>query len=140
MPIRKLDNLIFDRTEQDLVEDTDKAYISYTDLNRIEEACSYLAKILNVSIKTKVWTMEEFRYSSEMVRLRDNIKKLQDSYYKKKGTPIVPTTIRYENITEANNIEKILYDIEDMWLKVRAGCHKLSFHLSRRPIGNRKVV
>ena len=30
-----IDTLIFDRTNKDLQDDTDKAYISYADLNRV---------------------------------------------------------------------------------------------------------
>ena len=56
-----IDTLIYDRTYQDLVNETDKAYISYTDLNRIEESVKYLSDILN-------------RYGTR--RLRQNEKKL----------------------------------------------------------------
>ena len=71
-----LNTLIFDRTVDDLINDTDKAYIAYTDLNRVEEACKYLAGLFGVSINTKVWAMEDFRTESEMSRLLENIKKV----------------------------------------------------------------
>lgn len=38
-----LETLITDRTADDLANDTDRAYIAYTDLNRVEDACALLA-------------------------------------------------------------------------------------------------
>ena len=52
-----LDTLITDRTADDLANDTDKAYIAYTDLNRVEGACELLAGRLGVTIQTKVWNI-----------------------------------------------------------------------------------
>ena len=43
-----LNTLIFDRTVDDLINDTDKAYIAYTDLNRVEETCKHLANLFGV--------------------------------------------------------------------------------------------
>lgn len=115
-----IDTLIFDRTNEDIINETDKAFISYIDLNRIEEACSYLASLLKVSIMTKEWKIDEFRKTSEMERLRNNINLLENSYYKMPNTPKLPEKITYTSITEANNIEKILFDINTMIENVKA--------------------
>ena len=45
-----LETLITDRTAADLADDTDRAYIAYTDLNRVEEACALLAGRLGVTM------------------------------------------------------------------------------------------
>ena len=50
-----LDTLITNRTAVDLANDTDRAYIAYTDLNRVEDACTLLAGRLGVTIQTKAW-------------------------------------------------------------------------------------
>ncbi len=63
-----LDTLITDRTADDLANDTDRAYIAYTDLNRVEQACALLAGLLHVDIRTKAWGMEDFRTDTEMAR------------------------------------------------------------------------
>ena len=42
-----IDNLIYDRTVQDIQEMTTKAYIDYQDLNRIELAIKWVSHILN---------------------------------------------------------------------------------------------
>lgn len=136
---RYLTNLIFDRTQADVLNETDKAFISYADLNRVEEACSYLASLLNVTIQTKTWVMTDYRTVSEMVRLRSNINTLKNAYYANPDSPLLPSVINYQNIKEANTIEKILYDIETMWLQVSAGLPKLGFKLGMKNIGNREV-
>lgn len=133
-----LNTLIFDRTVDDLINDTDKAYIAYTDLNRVEEACKHLANLFGVSISTKVWAMEDFRTESEMARFLDNINKLRAAYYTKISTPQTPARITYDSIYQANDIERILRDLGDMYESALSGQQRLSFSLGRKSIGNRR--
>jgi len=136
---RQLDNLIKDRTSADILNETDKAFISYTDLNRIEQACSYLAGLLHVTITTKTWTMDEFRTETQMARIRSNIQTLLNAFYQDPNNPILPTVIKYENYKEANDIEQILYNIENMILNVNAASPSLPYVCSQKMIGNREV-
>lgn len=133
-----LDTLITDRTADDLVNDTDKAYIAYTDLNRVEGACELLAGRLGVTIQTKVWNIEDFRTDTEMTRLLGNIKKLRAAYYTKGCTPTTPVKITYSSIYQANDIEQILKDLGDMYNSMVSGQHRLTFKLGMRAIGNRR--
>ena len=134
-----IDELIFDRTEQDLMDKTDKAFIDYVDLNRIEGACQELANILNLSITTKTWQMTDYRTQVEMDRLRDNLKLIQDSYYKTSKIPNVPASIKYTSITEANNIERMIFETYQLYLRVLAGCQTFSFKLGTKKFGNKEV-
>lgn len=133
-----LNTLIFDRTVDDLINDTDKAYIAYVDLNRVEEACKHLADIFGVSISTKVWAMEDFRTESEMARMLDNINKLRAAYYTKISTPQTPVRITYDSIYQANDIERILRDLGDMYESALSGQQRLSFSLGKNSMGNRR--
>ena len=133
-----LDTLIFDRTGADLENDTDKAYISYADLNRVEESCGHLGGILGVSIQTKVWNMEDFRTESEMARLLNNIRILRAAFFTKTSTPSNPEKITYMSIYQANDIEQILYDIGSVYDSMVSGRRKLSFSLGRKQLGNRR--
>lgn len=133
-----LDTLITDRTADDLANDTDKAYIAYTDLNRVERACELLAGRLGVTIQTKVWNIEDFRTDTEMTRLLGNIKKLRAAYYTKGCTPATPVKITYSSIYQANDIEQILKDLGDMYNSMVSGQHRLTFKLGMRAIGNRR--
>ena len=109
-----IDTLIFDRTQSDITNDTDKAYIDYGDLNRIEEAVQYLSNILNTygypnttNNKTD-WNMAEFRKQEDCTRIKQNYIALKNAYVSKFTVP----NFEWQTIEEANNIEKILVDIE----------------------------
>lgn len=130
--------LITDRTEEDLANDTDKAYISFEDLNRVERACEYLAGIFGVQIKTRTWVMEEFRTDAEMGRLLENLKTLRAAYFTKASTPNTPSKITYTSIYQANDIEQILKDLHEMHESMQSGMKHLSFRLGRSVIGNRR--
>lgn len=132
------ESLVFDRTQQDLDNDTDKAYIAYTDLNRIEDACENLARLFGVKINKKVWKIEDFRTEAEMERLLRNIKTVRDAYFSKQSTPANPVKITYQSIYQANDIEKILYDLWDMHNSMISGQPRLSFSLGKKILGNRR--
>ena len=133
-----IDTLIFDRKNSDIINKTPKAYIDYVDLNRVEQACAYVASLLNVSIQTKTWTMSDFRTDTEMTRLRNNIELLKSSFYAVPGTPELPSKITYTSITQANSIEKILYDIDSMYQSILSGKQRLVFKLGATALGNRR--
>jgi len=133
-----LDTLITDRTADDLANDTDRAYIAYTDLNRVEEACGYLAGLLHVDIRTKVWGMEDFRTDTEMSRLLGNIRELRAAYHTKDSTPATPVKITYSSIHQANDIERILKDLGDMYDSMVSGQQRLAFKIGTKMIGNRR--
>lgn len=109
-----MNDLIFDRTAQDLLDDTDKAYYDNTDLNRVESWCRYLADELTswnypISITTKTnWTTIDLRDEPNMNRIRSNIKAIMDGYYYL--TALAPN-VNLWNYTKANNWEQILYEI-----------------------------
>ncbi len=130
-----LERLITDRSQQDLINDTDKAYISYEDLNRVYGACKELADLLHVSVHTKTWVPNEFRTQQEMVRLRENLITLKNAYYETKA-PSIPESIKYENIYEANDIELIIKMIWQLYKDVQNGLGRLSMTLGRPRIGN----
>ena len=113
-----MEDLIYDRTQDDLSNKTSKGFHNYKDINRVEEWCRYLADLLtsygySVYITTKTnWAMTDKRTESEMERIRKNIGKIKDAYYLAKDTPELPGTINPITWQKANDIEKILYDID----------------------------
>ena len=108
------ERLIFNRTEQDLIDDTPKGQYNISDLNRVETWCGYLADELTtygypISITTKTnWTQFDKRKATEMERIRSNIRKIMTGYHYL--TNIEPNA-EFFNIAKANNWEKILYEI-----------------------------
>lgn len=133
-----LEKLIYDRTNDDLVNDTDKAYIDYDDLNRIEGACVELGTLLGVTVSTKTWKITDWRTEADMERIRQNLIKLQNAYEMAKITQ-VPVKITYDSYTQANDIERILHETWIVYRSVMAGRRRLAFSLGADPLGNMEV-
>lgn len=107
-----LDTLVTDRTS--------KGYYGIEDLNRVAEAMRYVAERLrscgwDVKVVPKGnWKLEDMVPYSEAKRLLTNLRRLRETLALFNATPPVPGGERPFNAEEANNIEKILLDIEDM--------------------------
>ena len=134
-----IDELITDRTQADVTGRVPgRCAADYNTLNRVEQACAYIAAYLGIDIETKTWQMQDWRTTSEMQRIRDNIQTLKDAYFVKSSTPQLPPTINYTSVTEANNIEQILADIDYMHESMLSGLNHFGFKLGTRQLGNRR--
>ena len=115
---------LFYRTVNDILNDTDRNYINYTDLNRIETRMQELTEELNKykyvnHINTKTdWKkqistndLDNIPLKSQLDRIKNNLNILVNSYYIYSSTPNLPDTLENLNIYKINDIEKILYDI-----------------------------
>ena len=110
-----MENLIFDRTQNDLEQKTPKGYYNYTDLNRVETWCEYLANLLNsysypvsISIK-KNWNMSDLPNANDMERIRSNVNAIKTVFH---AYTDVPENLNYMTIEKANDIEKILSELD----------------------------
>ena len=115
---------IFDRNSTDLLNDTQKAYLNYFDLNRIETRMQELTNLMNkygyvnhIITKTN-WIQQissndlsNFPILSELKRIHDNEQTLMDSFYVYPSTPLLPNNIENLTIYNVNDIEKILYHL-----------------------------
>lgn len=114
----QLERLIFDRVPNDITARNKKGYYNYNDLNRIEIWCRYLEHWINenhyyLKIDTKInWCRNDFPTVSQLERIRNNIQVLKDAYYILNTTPATPVTLNQMTIYKANDIERILYDID----------------------------
>lgn len=140
-----LDDLIYDRTAQDVQELTAKAYIDYQDLNRIELAIKWVSYVMNqygyrnVTDNKVNWGPDDRRTDSEMERLRKNIAAIRATYYTPPSTPQTPERITYTSIYQANFIEQIIHDIGILIEQASPGMQHMAFKLGTRPFGNREV-
>ncbi len=110
-----MENLIYDRSNDDLINKTLKSHYNMSDLNRVEEWCEYLANFLklysypvNIHVK-KNWQMIDFPGESEMERIRQNVNRLKQAYF---SFTQIPENLDYMTIEKANDIEKILFEID----------------------------
>lgn len=139
-----LDDLIFDRTAEDLQQLTDKAYIDYNDLNRVEAAIKWVSHTLNKygyrhTIKTKLWKINDWRTEADMRRLKDNLDAIKLAFYIPDDSPMIPDRITYTSIYQANAIEQIIYDVGQILENMSPGQRRLGFRLGTPVIGNRRV-
>lgn len=136
-------NLIFDRTIADIQNLTDKAYIDYKDLNRVESAVKWISYVLNqygyrnMTENRLNWQPGDHRTDLEMERLRKNIVAIRSAFFTPHNTPVTPAKITYTSIYQANAIEQIIYDIGTIVENMMPGQHHLAFKLGVRPMGNR---
>lgn len=121
-------SFVFDRTEQDLINETDKAFINFTDLNRIESAAQELndaivnyAYRLNEMLTHKInWakqttlgvvSLDNIPTTEQLTRILSNITKLKAAYFTYDDTPELPLTLDYATIQTFNSLEKNLHDM-----------------------------
>lgn len=110
-----MENLIFDRTQTDIEQKTPKGYYNYTDLNRVETWCEYLANLLTsysypVSITVKKnWAVSDLPNVNDMERIRSNVNAIKTVFH---AYTDVPENLNYMTIEKANDIEKILSELD----------------------------
>ena len=107
-----IDTLITDRTWGD--------YYNITDLNRVGEAMRYVAARLRacgfdvvVTPRTD-WVWTDRATPAAAKRYLNNLRKIRNALKLFASTPPAPDGARPFTAEEANNIEKILIDAEDM--------------------------
>jgi hypothetical protein len=131
---------VYDRTKEDVLrwrELHDKGWLAMTedernewsgymkgrytvvDLNRVESAVAVLAKLLsdlgyvdsNIIVKTDWTNQDEFLYA-DVERYLTNVETLRSSISVFRNTPRTPLVTEKFNYVTANNLEKILYDVD----------------------------
>lgn len=120
MATRPIEPLITDRKLSDINNKTHKGNYSASDLNRVETWMEYLKELLSeygyhTSFVTKTdWEISfGHNMTTNIKRIKTNLQKLKDTYFVMQSTPDVPSTDRLSiNYVEANNIEKIMVDLE----------------------------
>lgn len=107
-----IDTLITDRTRGD--------YYNITDLNRVGQAMRYVAARLRacgfdvvVTPRTD-WVWTDRATPAAAKRYLNNLRKIRKALVLFVNTPNVPSGKRPFTAAEANDIEKILIDAEDM--------------------------
>lgn len=113
-------DLITDRTAEDVQLGTKKGTYGATDLNRVGEAIIHVADRLKaagndieVSPKTD-WTREDIPTPDQMVYYLEQIQKVRDVLAVHQTAPTVPADMVNLTHTEANDIEKILVDVDQL--------------------------
>lgn len=113
-------HLITDRTYSDVANGTDKGSYNASDLSRVNAAMDYVAGRLieygyAPSIQTKSdWMDTDWMTESTAQQYLENLSELRRQFALLQSTPAVPDDMQGLTYTEANNIEKILEDIDTL--------------------------
>lgn len=113
-----MDTLITDRTQADVDARNDKGTYNASDLNRVGAAMNYVADCLTSygyapQIASKVdWTDQDWPTTQSMDRYLSDLAELRRQISVLSSTPEVPADMEKLTYIEANNIEKILEDID----------------------------
>lgn len=122
-----IETLIYDRTAQDVSAGTDKGYYNATDLNRVGEALLYLQDELNgygysVTVNPKTdWELVDIPTVPQMEAYLVDVAAIRGVLEVFASTPQTPPTMEGLTFQRANDIEKILSDVQVVIDQVAAG-------------------
>ena len=97
-----------------------KGAYNHSDLNRVEEAVAYLHQRLaelGYAIETPVtrsWTADAIPTAADMTRYLQNVKALREALTVFSTTPAVPSSMHNLTHQGANDIERVLQDVETL--------------------------
>lgn len=90
-----------------------KGAYNYSDWNRVETAVSEIASMLGVSLETvTTWSEKSIFTEADANRYLANIRKLRTACSGLSITPATPSSMHRMTFATANDIEKILVDME----------------------------
>lgn len=109
---------VFDRTESDIQNHTAKGYLNASDLTRVDGNCEALGSMLGISVTTGAdWTTGSFPTESQLARIADNTAALRVMAYTDTPEPPAPPLNTWQ---KWNDIERILFDVHDIYTKNKA--------------------
>lgn len=113
--------LITDRTQSDVAFKTKKGYYNAEDLNRVSQAVDYLVSVLDGLghsvpgyVKFLTWSQEVIPSKSQMEQYRANVAAIRSVIAMLPETPEAPETMEKFTYKMANDLEKILLDVEKL--------------------------
>lgn len=110
---------VFDRTLEDVKARNEKGTYNATDLNRVQSACDEIAAALTaagipvtLSWTRSTWALSYIPTEAEMTEYLENIGKIKAAL--PNNSPAPPASMAYLTYEGANNIERMLYEVETL--------------------------
>lgn len=122
-----LDTLITDRTAADVEALNAKGTYNAADLNRVGEAMEYLSGRFRtmgygITIQSRAdWSISDIPRLSDMQQYIADLNQLRNAVVVFSETPLIPENMEYLDYMKANNIEKILLDLDEVINKIVSG-------------------
>lgn len=117
--------LITDRRQQDVSLRTKKGFYNATDLNRVGAAVEYLEGRLDahgiaVDVEPKTdWLIRDIPSLEQMRRYLHDVEEMRQALPPKEGTPKTPESMSNLDWQKANDIEKILVNLDETIRRIR---------------------
>ena len=108
-----MNGLIFDRTIDDINNDTDKAYLQKADYDRVQEWISYFSTEFNLNLSVTPLEFAEAITDPITTEILNNLTAIRDNHAWS-FTPITPSKDNW-NWLKMNAVEKILADVNLWW-------------------------
>lgn len=97
-----------------------KGSYNYTDLNRVSDACAYIYNLLiqsgyiisNYQTLKNDWVLTDIPTLTEMNKYTTTLTALKQTL---SASQQIPDTMRFLNFSNANNIEKLLVELNDIY-------------------------
>lgn len=120
------EELIFDRNNTDVInaknnpnnQHSNRGNYNISDLLRIEKWTIFLSELLKsygyyVETNTRTdYNLDYIPTQEELDRIKNNVINIKKAYYSLQTTPTITTGKKTINYVDANNIEKVLFDID----------------------------
>ena len=119
-----IDTLVTDRTQKDVANGTGKGYYNYTDLNRVNAAAAYLVEELEGAgyavpgfSAQQEWGMSSIPTEAKMNDYLNNLRAIRSVL--SVNTVSLPDSMNFLGYKGANNIERVLVDVEKQLITLR---------------------
>ena len=96
---------IFDRTQSDITNNTDKGRLQFSDMNRIENNIQFIADEIGITVNIETWARDKHLTKQEWDRILDNIEIIKANW----NIPNIPSNPEHpiNQFMKLNTIERI---------------------------------
>ena len=112
-----LEPLIYDRTQQDVTQRTEKGFYNVSDIQRINSYIEYLSDVLGLNLTVTDVSFGQALTRAQMDDIISNINAIRAAWYVSHETPPTPIAVNWD-WKKANDLEKILFSLDEFWQSV----------------------
>lgn len=109
-----LEPLIYDRTQQDVTQRTEKGYYNVSDIQRINSYIEYLSDVLGLNLSVEDVSLGQALTRAQMNDILNDVNALRAAWYVSHETPPTPIAVNWD-WQKANDLEKILFSLNEFW-------------------------
>ena len=109
-----LEPLVYDRTQQDVTERTQKGFYNVSDIQRINSYIEYLSDVLGINLSVEDVSLGQALTRAQMDDILNDVNALRAAWYVSHETPPTPIAVNWD-WQKANDLEKILFSLNEFW-------------------------